>query len=623
VDRESAENAENYGLTPGVGNPYAAVRLLDPATVHLFFDIEMEQGLPYMLDILSVKDLAGNGSGPLSTTVMYYSVRPYDLIITEIMADPSPPRELPEFEYLEIMNRSAVSLNLEGLRLGISSTEHLLPNYEFGPGEFVIFCDEDAVDIMRHIAPAIGLASFSLPNTGASIGLSDSSGMTICFVQYDPSWYRDNSKSDGGWSLEMIDTERPCVMWENWAASTGYDGGTPGQVNSVAGQLPGSLKLINACCTGPGEVLAGFSELLDGFDAASTGHYYADPYPGIPDSAFPLPPDYKSVRLVFNEPFIPGQIYKLVVSPGLLNCTGNASGSALEIPFAVPQAALPFDIVINEVLFNPLGDGVDYVEIYNRSEKTIDLQDLMLSSVKTSAAQLPDTQSVEVASSCRALFPGQYLVLTSDPEMVKSQYYSENPDAFLELSSFPSFNNDKGTVLLMNRTKEVIDGMDYSETMHFLMLLSYEGVALERISPGRPGNDPLNWHSAAATAGFGTPGYRNSQYMEISGNKDAFSLSPGVFSPDGDGIDDNLGINYRFDSPGRLINILIFNSEGRLARTLVTNEMPSTCGVFSWDGTLDDRTPACEGIYVIYMEALRMNGKTDRYKKAGVLTRNR
>jgi len=623
VNSESAENVENYGLAPGIGNPYAAVRLLDPATVHLFFVTEMEPGLVYTLSIQLVKDLAGNGSGPLSTTVMYYSIRPYDLIITEIMADPSPPRELPDIEYLEIMNRSLVSLNLEGIRLSISSKEYQLAGYELLPGGFVIFCDEDAVDIMRHIAPAIGLASFSLPNTGTSIGINDSSGMTVCFLQYDLSWYHDVSKSEGGWSLEMIDTERPCVMSENWAASAGYDGGTPGKINALAGPLSGSLHVINACCTGPAEVLAEFSELLDGFDAALIGHYYAEPFPGVPDSAFPIPPDYKTVRLVFNEPFNPDQIYKLVVNPGLLNCTGYSLGSILEIPFAVPQAALPFDIVINEVLFNPLGDGVDYVEIYNRSSKTIDLQELMLASVKTNTMQLPDTQAVDVASSCRSLFPGQYMVLTSDPEMVKGQYYSENPHAFLELPSFPSFNNDQGKVLLINRSAEVIDGIEYSEAMHFLMLLSYEGVALERISPERPGTDPLNWHSAAGTAGFGTPGYRNSQYLETTGNEDAFSLSPEVFSPDGDGIDDNLGIFYRFDSPGRLINILIFNSEGRLARTLVTNEMPATSGMFSWDGTLDDRTPAVEGIYVIYMEALQMNGKSDRHKKAGVLTRNR
>ncbi len=68
---------------------------------------------------------------------------------------------------------------------------------------------------------------------------------------------------------------------------------------------------------------------------------------------------------------------------------------------------------------------------------------------------------------------------------------------------------------------------------------------------------------------------------------------------------------------------MIFNAEGRLVKTLVNNEMPGTHGIYSWDGTLDDRTLAQNGIYIIYMEALGMDGKTRRFKKAAVLAKTR
>ena len=165
--------------------------------------------------------------------------------------------------------------------------------------------------------------------------------------------------------------------------------------------------------------------------------------------------------------------------------------------------------------------------------------------------------------------------------------------------------------------------MNYSEEMHFMMLNSFEGVSLERICDDRLGYDPANWHSAAETVGFGTPGYKNSQFLEITDDDAAFSVQPEVFSPDGDGRDDQLGIVCHFDSPGKLITVLIFNAEGRIARTLINNEMPGTHEIFSWDGTLDDRTAAQNGIYIIYMEALGMDGKTRHYKKAAVLARNR
>jgi hypothetical protein len=289
----------------------------------------------------------------------------------------------------------------------------------------------------------------------------------------------------------------------------------------------------------------------------------------------------------------------------------------------LPEPAGPFGIIINEVLFNPIGDGVDFIEIYNRSSGAIRLDEIDLASVKDSPPDLPDTQSVSVTASCRAILPQEYLVLTTDPQKVRDQYHTEDPEAFLEMSSFPSFNNDLGSVLLLDKQGTVLDGMKYSEGMHYLLLNSKEGVSLERVLLDRLGYDPSNWHSAAETAGFATPGYRNSQCLEIIEADAVLTLQPEVFSPDGDGRDDNLGIVCHFDAPGKIMTVLVFDASGRLVRTLVNNEMQGTQGVYSWDGTMDDRTPAGNGIYVIFMETLDMEGRVKHYKKAGVLARNR
>jgi hypothetical protein len=288
-----------------------------------------------------------------------------------------------------------------------------------------------------------------------------------------------------------------------------------------------------------------------------------------------------------------------------------------------PVLLQPFDIVINEILFNPLVDGVDFVEIFNRCDHSMDLEDLSLASVKASLTGPPDTVSVLVSSSSLLIQPGKYLVLTSDPQKVMEQYPLADPGNFLKLPSFPAFNNDKGFVLLTDKNNLAIDGFHYSEEMHFLMLNSFEGVSLERICTDKFGDYPSNWHSAAETAGFATPGYQNSQYLELSDDGNTLSVQPEVFSPDGDGREDQLGIVYNFSPPGKLISILIFNTEGNLVKTLVNNEMPGTHGVYSWDGTLDDRTVAQNGIYIIYLEALGMDGRTRRFKKAAVLTKYR
>jgi hypothetical protein len=203
------------------------------------------------------------------------------------------------------------------------------------------------------------------------------------------------------------------------------------------------------------------------------------------------------------------------------------------------------------------------------------------------------------------------------------QYHLSNPACFLQLPSFPAYNNDMGFVLLTDKNNQAIDGFHYSEEMHFLMLNSYEGVSLERICPDKFGDDLSNWHSASEPAGFATPGYQNSQYLGMFEDDNSLSVQPGIFSPDGDGQDDQLGIVYNFSTPGKLISILIFNAEGRLVKILVNNEMPGTYGFYTWDGTLDDRTNAQNGIYIIYMEALEMDGKTRHFKKAAVLAKSR
>jgi hypothetical protein len=623
LEQLCAEEISNYNLSPAMGQPYSAIRLLDPARVQLFFDLEMENGMLYDLYISNIKDPAGNTADLITVPVWYYQVMPYDLIFTEIMADPSPPFNLPEYEYLELYNRSPFAINLEGFSLVLSAKTHQLPSITLNSHDYLIFCDDDAETIMQHLCQAAGLPSFVLPNSGAPLQLLDKNGNNICFLQYDISWYKNSAKSDGGWSVEMIDIFNPCKNEENWMASVSAEGGTPGKANSVQSNPLNGMKITKTCCINEREVEILFNEALDSLYAADTSRYEIGPFAGNPNLATPLPPGFRTVLLQFNEGFTPGQVYDLKVHPGLKNCVGDEFPLALQSCFALPQPAVPFDIIINEVLFNPLGDGVDYVEIYNRSSKAIELEGYFLASAKHSPPNPPDTQSVAITLSCQAILPNRYLVLTSDPQKVKDQYYTSDPYAFLKCPSFPSYNNDQGHVLLLGPDKMVIDEMHYTEDMHFLMLKSPEGVSLERISTERLGYDASNWHSAAETTGFGTPGYRNSQYIEISDVNTALSLQPEVFSPDGDGKDDQLGIVYHFDTPGRLITILVFNAEGRLIKTLVNNEMPGTQGIYSWDGTLDDRTTAQNGIYVVYMEALGMDGKMRHYKKACVLARNR
>jgi len=66
--------------------------------------------------------------------------------------------------------------------------------------------------------------------------------------------------------------------------------------------------------------------------------------------------------------------------------------------------------------------------------------------------------------------------------------------------------------------------------MQFPLLIYYDGVALERINPDVSSNDENNWHSAAESVGFGTPGYKNSQFVSNIITDDNIVIEPEIFS---------------------------------------------------------------------------------------------
>jgi len=165
----------------------------------------------------------------------------------------------------------------------------------------------------------------------------------------------------------------------------------------------------------------------------------------------------------------------------------------------------------------------------------------------------------------------------------------------------------------------VSDSVTYNPDMHFSLLNDEDGVSLERLDFNRPAHDNTNWHSAAESVGFATPGYQNSQSKAADTSSPNVTVNPEVFSPDNDGIEDVVDINYSFDAGGFVGTILIYDAKGRLIKTVIQNELLGTAGTFSWDGTLENGEKGRLGIYVIYFEAFGLLGEIKQFKLSCVL----
>lgn len=611
----------NYVISNGIGAPIALT--YDTATlqcVYLTLGSALQDQSSYTVSFTNLGDCAGNPASPTSGAFTFYIVKQFDVQINEIMADPDPVVFLPNEEYLELHNTTAYPIQLDGWGLTIGTTTRYLTPFLLAPDSFVVLTSAGSEPLYNGLN-VLGVTSFqALTNTGADITLRTAQGLMMHHVHYLDTWYHDASKQDGGWSLELIDPNNPCAGSNNWRASVNVAGGTPGKRNSVLGANPDAAapQLLRVTILPNDTIRAWFNESLDSAALANITAYSIDNSMGQPISALPLGPEFSSVKLKLPSPILPGIIYTLTANNALSDCAGNTMNANNTARFSIAQPAAPNDVVINEVLPDPNDGGVDYVEIYNRSNKVIDLSKMTLCTQDTLANNFAEINVI--APEGYLLFPQDYLLLSESGDKVKAQFSTTSPNAFLDMTNIPTMNIDGDIVVLTDTAFTIIDKLVYHSTWHFPMLQTTKGVSLERIDFDRTTQDATNWHSASDAVGYGTPGYLNSQYSKGEGDDGAVSVPHDVFSPDNDGIDDVVNITYKFDAPGYVANVQIYDDRGRLVRTLVKNELLGTEeGAYSWDGITDSRDKARIGLYVVYFEAFNTAGKMKKYKRSCVL----
>lgn len=623
MDSLSLINKEAYSVDQEIGQP-ENISIENPEfnLVSLQFSQAFETNMVYNLSIV---DTIFNCSGEIiDFTVLYPIVVPVsagsnDIVINEIFADPTPPVGLPEYEYVEIFNTTNSYLNIKGWTLAIGTVEKEIPDIVIHPLQYIILTHEDAVNFYGMYGRSVGFSSLSLTNGGTTLNLINDEGELISSVSYSDDWYHDDDKAEGGWSLEQIDPFSPCSGYQNWTACTAEMGGSPGHVNSVDAVNNIEPLAERMIYLDENSFELQFNQEMDLESMLDKLNYSVDHGIGNPTVVSLSGISHNIIELTFSESLNKQTIYTLSINEEIRNCIGTSIGTNSHIEFGVAEIAVKEDLAINEVLFNPLGDGVDFVEVYNKSEKLIDLSLLKLGSVKINDYEPNDSIYKVVADKGLILFPEQYLVLTVNPKVVYDQYYIPDAKSFLKMNSFPSYNNDLGMVLLKSSYGTIIDFMNYDEDMHHPLLNTVEGVSLERINFSRLSSDPTNWHSAASSVGFATPGYKNSQFSELGEIEDPITIDPEIFSPNNDGFNDVVNIIYNFGEPGYTANVTIYDSHGRLVRLLINNELLGVEGAFSWDGLTDDNRKAGIGMYIAYFEAFNMNGVVKKYKKSIVL----
>lgn len=531
------------------------------------------------------------------------AVQKKDVIITEILADPSPAVDLPPCEFIEIHNRTSSIIRLSGWTLTDGSTMATLVGKSIAPDEYLVLAPSSFVSSFENLGFVLGLSNFpSFNNSADVVVLRSNTGQVIDSVNYSNTWYTDPVKKNGGWSLELIDLNNVCDQEGNWSTSVNPTGGTPGKENSVKADKPDLTgpRLESAIPVEGKKILLQFNEVL-----ADEPVQVSDVsiVPNIPVAAVQVVPSHHNqIMLELASPLSPRTSYTLRLQ-NVRDCSLNMivdQNSFVE--FGLPEAADSADVVINEILFNPYPGGTDFVELFNASPKYINIQNWVLGRIETD--QLTDSVRIEKPLLMK---PHSYCLLTEDFNQVVAFYPKSNQEAVV-ITSLPPMNDEGGMLRLLNSANTVMDDIVYEESFHSPLLTSTEGVSLERISSRQPARSAAGWASASTAVAYATPGYLNSCAYQGQTEERRLELSPEIFEP-GTGIPNCTSITIRIEQPGYSGTILIFDAQGRLVKTLAQNEWLGTESVYRWDGDTDQGGRASVGPYLVWLEAFHASGK--------------
>ncbi len=613
LEEQTSKDISNYLADYHLGHPEKATLLGNKKEVELLFHRKFSSGVLHTLTVVGVQDVARNTIN--TTSLDFLFIQPAstvfkDIIFTEIMADPVPRVGLPELEFVEIFNRSEKAFDLSGWQFHDLSASIVLPRLIILPGEYIIL--SPSADEFTTYGKVWGASNFpTLNNASDLLMLKDSNGSLIDSVVYTDGWYRNNEKRNGGWSLELIDPENLCSERENWIASEAPAGGTPGKQNSVFANKPDLTgpALLSAIPLSSSLIELTFNEKLEKA-LPLLNSFQIEPSIKINNVAFG-DASLSTLQLSLTDELHIGTEYTITVNT-VYDCAGNLIlNESNKASFGLPEPIEPADLIINEILFNPRPTGVDFVEIVNKSTKYINLKNYTIANISEE-----QPRNNRLITRDNFLFkPGDYLVVTTDVNIVKGEYPNLREENVLVVDVLPGFNDKQGSVAIVDADQNLIDHFIYTSEMHSIFIKDEEGVSLERLSFHRPSNEIQNWKSASSLEGYATPGYLNSNNKsDLALTEESVQVDPEIFIPV-NGQPDFTSIHYKFDNGGYVANIKIFDEKGHLIKRLANNEILGTQGVLRWDGDRDDGRKTRMGYYMIWFEVFDTNGMVQTFRK--------
>lgn len=493
IKQSSAQTLLNYLVSSPIGNPVSAT-LEGGNRVLLTFSTSFTSKNQYTITIKNVTDSAGNTMADFNTSFLYFVPQALDLLISELMPDPTPSVGLPELEFIELYNNAGVPVNLAGFSLSDGGALAILPAVTIMPDSFVIVCATSSQSNFSAFGLAVGISNFpSLNNTGDKIILRDNTGKTIHEINYNLSWYNDADKGDGGYTIELQLPKQICKEGQAYAASTNNAGGTPGAISSAWNSQPDNVApLINTInVVDATNLQLVFNERMN---IASLLGATVSLQPSIP-IASTLNLDADTLQVLLQSPLLNGTAYTLTIS-GARDCSGNLlTGNPYSFSFYTPQ---PLDVLISEFFPDPsptIGlPEKEFIELYNKTNIPINLSGFTISD-GTAPIALPNT-TIDA--------DGFVIVCLQNDTSLFKPFGKVAP-----VKSFPSLNNTSDNIVLRDKKGNIIHQLTFDLSWYDNPDKEDGGYSIELQLP-RQTCKGKKAYAASNDVNGGTPGVKNS-----------------------------------------------------------------------------------------------------------------
>ncbi len=628
VTSSSASDQENYQISPSRDIQLIAA---NDDSVQLFLNQDLESGTTYDVTVSNISDVFGNTLQSTTKEVEYLQIEEAqrgDIVINEILYNPGSSGKA---DFIELYNTSTNNFDLTNWVVGDAvGTTSISQNKKLRAGGYIVLTGSNifATNVGSNGYAISGFPSLN-NNTPDAVYLRNQNGVTIDSLRYSQSW----GGNEEGTSLERKDPLAASNDASNWETSTSENGSSGGQQNVTFSPDTSPPEVIFSKVRSDGNYEVQFNEFIEltddlqfllsdqplnvvSFDSTNGNVIILDS------------PQSRTKKTVANGTSI--------VVQNLTDIKGNTAQQS-EVAVAQPMNASEKDLVINEIMYNPLDepddnqpDQSEYIELRNTRDYAISLEGLVLHDAPDEDGDVRELQPV---SSTAKWVPAQGKVLvyadeaTTFAESMVANFFdleSSNLQSIMRIDRTTlSLASSGDGIFISDSTGANIDSVFYDETWQNPNLIDTRGVSLERITPSGPSNDDSNWGSSVNSKG-GTPNQENSIYQGESQAPDetGISFTPNPFTPDGNGNNDNLFINYKLDHQDYLIKVHIYDRYGRMVRELADGKQAGFESQLIWNGRKGDGGRNRIGIYIVVFEAYDSASGSDKaFKKTVVLAR--